>query len=465
MYGQLATDVDFQPTQRTLTFTLTPDAKWHSGEPITAPSLKNLFVHLKKTAMHPQLQLILKQIAQIETPNDQTLILTLTEGAIPLQQIPFMIGGLPLIKPDTPLQQAHCGPYQFSVPPQPYEVTLKKRPQFWGNDLPVNKGRFNFDQITLKWYRTPLVLMEAFKKGEVDFVSLTDPELRQSLKTDHSFPYTFSAFKHERPIGMEAFVFNTRHPFFHDEKTRLALALLFDFDWYNKHYYHDQYHRIESYFENTVFQNKKTLPSYLLTGSKRDRFNSAKKLLAEAGWVLKNGRLYSPSLKQYFDITLLLPHFHYMKVAQGWAKELEKLGITLHIKRLESGLFEKHKHHLDFDIILHKWPLGHTPGHEIMHYFSSDTALLKGTQNIAGVHHNAIDQAIKKALSETQTCGREAAFQSLDALLMQACYGVPLFYMPKDLIAHRTNLAYPENSTFSPSIVVWWNKDAQATGE
>ena len=155
------------------------------------------------------------------------------------------------------------GPYLVSDVKAGRSITLKKNPNYWGENINVNIGRYNFDKIHTDFYRDETVALEAFKSGAYDFK-------QENSSKNWATAYEFEAvksgkvkveeIKYFRPSGMQGFAFNLRRSIFQNKNVRKALSYTFDFEWSNRNLFYNAYTRTKSFFDNSELSSQ-SLPS------------------------------------------------------------------------------------------------------------------------------------------------------------------------------------------------------------
>ncbi|KAF0145646.1 MAG: microcin C transport system substrate-binding protein [Rhodospirillaceae bacterium] len=261
-YGLIAESIEIPPDRSWVAFTLRPQARWHDGVPITADDVLWSFETLRQMGK-PLYRLYYADVARVEREGEQRVRFVFKPG-VANRELPIILGQLPVLPRhywetrafdqttlDIPLGS---GPYRIERFEAGRHVVLRRDPTYWGRDLPVNKGLYNFDVVHIDYYRDSTVALEAFRAGAYDY------RIENSAKawaTAYTFPAVtagqviYKEIPHQRPQGMQAFAFNTRRPLFQDARVRQALAYAFDFEWINKNLFYGQYRRSASYFANS----------------------------------------------------------------------------------------------------------------------------------------------------------------------------------------------------------------------
>ena len=300
-------------------------------------------------------------------------------------------------------------------------VVYERLKNYWGMDLPVNKGQLNFDFLRYDYYRDENVALEAFKAGEYD---LREENVAKSWATLYTGP-TFDAgqivkeeIPHEIPQGMQAMVFNIQRPFFKDRLVRMALNYAMDFEWMNKNLFYGQYTRTRSYFQNTkyaatglpskeelkileplrgkipeeVFTKEYNPPVTDGTGNIRPQIQTALDILKKAGWEIRDQKLTNVKTGEPMVFELLIDSPTMERVAIPVQKNLERMGITMNIRTVDSTQFTNRLRERDFDMISGGYSANFYPSTDLKIVWRSD--YLDYTYNTAGVQDPAVDYLI-----------------------------------------------------------------------
>ncbi|HRZ06952.1 MAG TPA: extracellular solute-binding protein, partial [Candidatus Competibacteraceae bacterium] len=260
-YGLIAESVDIPEDRSSVTFTIRPQAKFHDGSPITADDVLFSFATLKSKG-NPSYRFYYTSIASAERLDERRVKFTFAPGEN--RELPLIIGQMPVLSKkywesrdfaattlDIPMGS---GPYRIERFEPGRFVVYQRDENYWGKDLPVNRGQHNIDRLRYDYYRDVTVALEAFKAGAYD---LRVENVAKQWATGYDFPALREGrvkkeiFPHQRTSGMQGFVYNLRRPLFQNPKVRQALAYAFDFEWSNRNLFHDQYRRTRSYFDNS----------------------------------------------------------------------------------------------------------------------------------------------------------------------------------------------------------------------
>ena len=384
------------------------------------------------------------------------------------------------------------GPYVVSDVDPGRKLTLKLDPNYWGKDLPVRRGLYNFGEIDYDYFRDNTNLFESFKKGDIDLVSEGDP-------AHWSQAYDFPAVTDGRvvkesiasglPKGMTGFAMNTRRPIFANRLLREAMVQLFDFEWANKNLYFGLYERTDSYFDGSDLASpgrpaddrEKALlapfpdavaPAFLAgtwrppvtDGSGRDRtqLRLGLDLLIKAGFRL-NGNQLTSSNGQPLTFEILTQTREQERVALAYQRTLTAIGIDVSVRTVDSAEYEKRWKTFDFDMIMWGWPASLSPGNEQRNRWTSAAADREGSLNLPGVKSPAADAAIEALVGATTREDLVAGARLLDRVLLSGYYVVPLFHVPSQWVAHWSRIAHPQKSSlFGMVLPAWWARPGEA---
>ncbi len=499
LYGLIAETVETPPDRSWVEFTLNPKAKFSDGTPISVDDV--IFSHtVLKDRGRPNHRSYYSKVANVEKTGDRSVRFTFDDSGD--REMPLIMGLMPILPShaltpesfelttlDPPLGS---GPYIVDEVDPGKSLTFKRDPEYWGRDLPVNRGRYNFDEIRVDYFRDASSMFEAFKSGLVDLRDELSPNvwaqgydfpaLRQGKVVKEALPI-------ETPAGMSALVFNTRRPIFADPRVRQALIRLFDYTWIDRTLYHDLFAYSQSYFARSelsshgrpadaterallapfpdavkpeIMDGTFSFTASEGAGQNRKGRVAALKLLHEAGYVLRDGTLVNAETGEPFTFEILARTRSQERLLLTYADALKKIGIDVSIRQVDSAQYERRKQTFDFDMIPNYWGASLSPGNEQSFRWGSAAAKTEGSFNIAGVESEAVDAMIA-AMLEAQT--REdfvSAVRALDRVLLSGDYVVPLFYLPDQWVAYWTRLKRPdETPLYGYQIDTWWSDEGR----
>jgi peptide/nickel transport system substrate-binding protein len=381
------------------------------------------------------------------------------------------------------------GPYRVTAVKPGASVTLTRNPDYWGRDLPVNRGLYNFDEVRLDYFREANGQFEAFKRGLYDFRVESEP-LR--WHDGYDFPAAKNGevirdtVKPGVPQPSEFLVFNTRRPIFADIRVRQALTLLFDFELVNRNYFFSLYSRVAGYFAGSdlsayghpadarerelikpfaaqiapdIMDGSYRLP--VTDGSGRDRttLRAALKLLSEAGYDLDGTVLRNRVTKAPFTFEMLVTTRDQERVALAFQRDLKRAGIEPSVRAVDPVQFDQRRLAYEFDMIQNRWDQSLSPGNEQYFYWGSAAAGNPGTRNYMGARDPAVDAMIGALLEARDHTAFVSAVRALDRALIAGFYTIPLFNVSEQWIARWNRIERPEATALSGYLPeTWWSK-------
>jgi len=499
LYGLIAESVEVPPDRSSVTFHLDPKAHFSDGHPITADDVLFSFEILKDKG-RPNYRTYFSKVVKAERLSDRSVRFTFDAAGD--REIPLILGLMPILAkhatdPETFENTSltapiGSGPYTIGKIDPGRSVTYVRDPNYWGRDLPVNRGRFNFDEVRFDYFREGSVMFDAFKAGQIDLWPEEDP---RRWANGYDFPAIRDgrAIKHEfsigLPAGMSGLVFNTRRPVFADPRVREALIYLFDFEWINRTLYAGLYSRTQSYFERSILSSAgrpadaherellapfpgAVKPEFMegsyrfptTDGSGRSRQNQEKafRLLQEAGYEVRGERLVNGKTGQRLSFEILAMSTAQEGLLLSFARDVERLGIEVKVRVVDSAQYQQRLTDYDYDMIQNTWISSLSPGNEQLFRWSSQAAKTPGTYNFAGVENPAADAMIAALLAADNEADFVSSIRALDRVLLSGDYVIPLFYIPKQWVAFWARLHHPEKTPlFGYNVDSWWAADAK----
>ncbi|SMH52692.1 extracellular solute-binding protein [Azospirillum agricola] len=501
-YGALAESVEVADDQSWAVFTLRPEARWHDGVPVTAQDFAFTWDMLQAHGS-PFLKSFLDQIAKVEATDDRHVRITLAGSGEIKPIIDFAVSLTPQprhwwtangrdISKTTLEPPLGNGPYRIKAVDAGRSIAYERVADWWGKDLPVHRGFFNFDGVKIDFFRDDDVMFEAFKAGGYDFRG----EYRaQRWTTGYDFPAVKDGriakmeVPSELPLGAQGFRLNTRRAKFADPKVREALAQLYDFEWIRKNILYGQYHRTTSNFPNSDFgakglptpaelallePHRGRIPERVFTspyeppktdgsGNNRAQVREATRLFKEAGWETRNGKLTNVRTGEVLTVEFLDGTGSLSRVIQPYVEALRRIGVDASLRIVDTAQYQARIDEFDFDVVITNMNFFTPPGSELRGYFGSAAARTQGSANYAGIQDPVADELIEKALAARDLETVQAATRALDRVLLWGFYMVPQWYNPENWVAYKTRLAFPatppkydqdyRNTNFPAS---WW---------
>ena len=497
-YGLIAQSVEVPADRSWVIFNLRPEARWHDGTPITADDVLFSFDILRTKGM-PQFRFYYQAIAKAEALGERRVKFSFKPGDN--RELPLIVGQMPILPKhywqgrafdQTTLQPPlGSGPYRIASFEPGRFVVYERVKDYWGKDLPVNKGQYNFDRVRYDYYRDSTVALEAFKAGEYDWRLENEAKKWATGYQDWSALADgrgrMTAFPNSRPAGMQAYAFNLRRPLFQDPKVRQALAYAFDFEWTNKNLFYGQYKRSESYFANSelaarglpgpkelevleplrsqvppeVFTTEYRAPVTDGTGNIRPNLRAAMKLLEEAGWQVVDGKLTKDGRPFRFEILLDNPIWE--RISLPFAQNLARLGIEASVRTVDTAQYKNRVDHYDFDVAVNVWGESPSPGNEQFGYWTSAAADEIGGNNLVGIKNPAVDALVERLVAAPDRETLVARTRALDRVLLWNHYVIPQWHLGVDRVAYWDKFGMPKViPAQGVQLFAWWIKPGAA---
>ncbi len=496
LYGLLAKTVETDDVRSYVTFHLDPGARFSDGKPVTADDV--LFSwELLRDHGRPNHRQYYSKVAKAEALDPLTARFDF--GGAPDRELPLILGLMPILprhatdvatfEETSMTAPMGTGPYRVTSVRPGASVTLTRNPDYWGRDLPVNRGLWNFDEIRLDFYREANGEFEAFKRGLYDFRVESEP-LRWHDGYDfpavHSGEVIRETTKIEMPQPSQFLVFNTRRPVFSDIRVRQALTLLFDFEWINRNYFFGLYARSASFFAGSELsaygrpaddRERELLKPFMshipadildgsyrlpvTDGSGRDRttLRSALKLLSAAGYELVGTVLRQRATKTPLTFEIMVTTRDQERIALAYARDLKRAGIEVSVRAVDPVQFDQRRLGYEFDMIQSRWDQSLSPGNEQSFYWGSAAADITGTRNYMGAKDPAIDALIAALLEVRQRPAFVSAVRALDRALMSGFYAIPLFNVQEQWLARWNRIERPATTALTGYLPeTWWQK-------
>ncbi|HAC57667.1 MAG TPA: hypothetical protein DCF73_04855 [Rhodobiaceae bacterium] len=498
-YGLIANRVEVFEEGRRVVFHIDPRAIFHDGEPIEASDVIFSAKTLRESG-RPFYQLMLRDL-EVSALDDKTVELRIPEGMEPTVILEF--GEMPVIPEHywrdrdfgaTTLEPfLGNGPYRFARVDAGRRLILERVDDYWAKDLPVNKGRFNFDELAFEYFFDETGAFQAFLAGDIDkFVDMNAQRWETMYDTPAVREGRIKRFTVEAwwPLGMNGFFFNLREDRFSDIRVRKALALLFDFEWPNENMFHGTYRRTRSYFQNSEFaadtpptEQEKALmepwrselppeafemawspPATDGSGRDRENFRQALDLFAEAGWQYRDGKLRNEA-GEVFRFRILTNSQSQEAVLMPFFNNAKRAGIDAGLEVIDNAAYEARLKERRFDIAYRFYIPPVVPGEEQLRMWGSGEADVsrQGEDNLIGLENPMVDSFARK-LADARTLDEKRLYaRLLDRSLQWGFYAIPSFYDPYAMgrVAYWDRFAMPEKRPKSGiGDESWWCKAA-----
>jgi peptide/nickel transport system substrate-binding protein len=496
LYGLLAKSVETDEARSYVTFRLDPKARFSDGQPVLAEDILFSWALLRDKG-RPNHRQYYAKVSKAEALDAHTVRFDF--GAADDRELPLILGLMPVLakhaldvatfEETSMTAPVGSGPYRVTAVRPGASVTMTRNPDYWGRDLPVNRGLWNFDEIRLDFYREANGAFEAFKRGLYDFRVETEP-LRWHDGYDFAAARNGEVIRDTITTGLpkpsEFLVFNTRRAMFADIRVRQALTLLFDFEWINRNYFFGLYGRAGGFFAGSELsayarpaddRERSLLKPYasripadildgswrlpVSDGSGRDRtaLRAALALLADAGYELDGTVLRQRATGTPLAFEILATTRDQERIALAFQRDLKRAGIEASVRAVDGVQFDQRRLAFDFDMIQNRWDQSLSPGNEQSFYWGSEAADNQGTRNYMGARDPAIDAMIAAMLEARQHPEFVSAVRALDRVLMSGFYAIPLYNPPAQWIARWNRIERPSTAALSGYLPeTWWRK-------
>jgi microcin C transport system substrate-binding protein len=500
-YGLIAEWASYPADYSSVTFHLRKEARWHDGTSITPEDV--IFSLEANKAANPRMGLYYKNVSRAEATGDNEV--TFYFDVKNNRELPMIMGQLTILPKhywtgkdasgnardpmkttlEAPLGS---GPYRIKQVSPGRSISYERVADYWGKDLPVNRGQWNYDEIRFDYYRDETVAFESFKAGNLDY-------WQESSAKNWATAYDFGAVRDgfikrqevaiKRTQPMQCFVLNLRRPQFQDRRMRQAFSLAFDFEWANKNLFYGQYARVGSYFQNgelaapqempqgreleilnevkdgvppEVFAELHKNPVNNTPDDMRGNLRKAAELLREAGWEIRNGVLTNVKTGQQMKVEFLLVSQLFERIVQPYLRNLERLGIKGTIRMVDSAQYTRRLNRFDYDIVVSTFAQSDSPGNEQRDFWGSEAAGREGSMNLIGVKDPAIDKLIDQVIFAKDRAELVSATHALDRVLQWNEFVVPQWFSPNVRIAYWDRYGQPKVLPgLTPGFLqVWW---------
>ena len=492
-YGLAAQSIDLAPDKLSVLYTLRKEARFHDGTPMTPEDVIWTFETLRAKGQ-PTYRLYYGDVTKVEKEGERGMRFYFKSAKN--RELPQILGQMPVLSKaywskrdfekttlDPPLGS---GPYTIQSLDPGRSITYRRVADYWGADLPVNKGRYNFNTIRYDYYRDATIALEAFKAGQYDArlensskdwaTGYDSPALRAGLIKKEQIP-------NQLVSGMQGFGYNLRRPIFQDPRVREALAYAFDFEWSNKNLFYGAYQRTRSYFDNselaatgvpkgkeleilekfrgqipdTVFTSEYDPPKYDGSGNIRDGLRAALALLKEAGWTFKGETLVNDKTGQPFEFEILLDNPQFERIVLPFVQNLKRMGITARVRTVDTAQYEKRMETFDYDMTVVLFPKSLSPGNEQREYWGSQAADEQGSRNLLGIKSKVIDTLVEELIQAPDRASLVAHTRALDWVLQYGYYVIPNFHLAAFRVAYWDKLRRPAISPkYALGFDTWW---------
>ncbi len=492
-YGLIAESIEEADDKRWVIFRLRKSARWHDGVALTAEDVVWTFDTFKEKG-HPFYKSYFGAVAKAEALDPHTVKFSFSEGNNP--ELPLIIGELPILPKhfwaDRDFEKSTLepllgsGPYRIGKIDAGRSISYERVEDYWAANLPSKVGHNNFGTLRYDYYRDATVALEALKSGDIDY---RRENIAKNWKTAYDFPAANDGrvVKEELPDTssqtMQGFIINNRKDKFSDIRVRQGLGYAFDFEWMNKNLFYGAYQRTTSYFQNTdfmatglpegdelallekyrdqlpesVFNEPFTQPVNDGSGNLRKQYRKAIQLFKEAGWEIKNQKLTNVTTGEVMEIELLLVSPSVEKIGLAYKKTLERLGVDLKVRVVDSSQYQKRVEEFDFDMLVSGWRQSLSPGNEQISYWGSVSADEVGSRNYSGIKNPVIDDLIQMIIEAPDRESLVTSTKALDRVLLHNHYNIPQYFGPFHRLAYWDKFDRPAVlPSKAHTIETWW---------
>jgi len=495
LYAQIAQFIEIPDDRRSITFHINRKARFSDGLPIDADDIIFSWKVLRDHG-RPNHRAYYAKVKRVERLSDHSLTFHFDQSED--RELPLILGLMPVLPSHLLTEESFerttltppvgSGPYIITKVDPGRSLTYTRDKNWWGRDLPINRGRFNFNEIRFDYYRDSSAMFEAFKSGNADLRYEQDPARwaeGYNIEAVHRGLIHKATFNIELPAGMMALTFNTRRDVFKDQNVRKALIHMFDFEWINKNLYHSLYARTQSYFERSklsstgkpadeierrllapylknispqILEGNYTFPKNDGSGHNRTRWKMALALLKKAGYELRGGKMRRKDTNKPLVFEMLASSPSQQRLFLSYSRQLKRIGVDAKIRVVDSAQYQSRLKDYDYDMIQSRWRSSLSPGNEQLFRWSSDMVERPGSYNFAGVANKAADAMIQAMLQAKSSQDFTSAVRALDRVLLSGDYVIPLFHLKNQWLAYWDHLKHPDKTpVFGYQLDTWWN--------
>ncbi len=485
VYGLVAESLEYPEDRSHVIFNMRPEARFSDGSPLTADDVVFSYEILRDKGLPSFRAVIQKQVESAEALGPHRVKFTFKEGE-PTRDLPQTVGGLPIFskayyeasgadfEASTLTPGIGSGPYVLDSLEVGQQIVYRRNPDYWGNDLPINKGRHNFDRIRIEYFADYNSAFEGFKAGTYTYRTEASSKI---WATGYDFPAVQNGWakKDTPPDGTlasgQSFVFNLRRDKFQDKRVRQAIGMMFNFEWSNKTLFYGIYERIDSFWENSYLKAEGApmegelaflrpladkLPEGVLDGPvvmapassdrqlDRKNLRRASAMLDEAGWPVGDDGMRRNAAGETLQVEILNDSQAFDRVINPYIENLRALGVDAVHTRIDNAQMTERERSFNFDMVVGNFRTALTPGSELEQYFGSESAEFS-IFNLAGFGSEAVDSLIDSVTAAEDRTTLDDATRALDRVLRAEVFWVPQWFKNTHTVAYYDMYRYPEN--------------------
>ena len=485
VYGLVAESLEYPEDRSHVIFNMRPEARFSDGSPLTADDVVFSYEILRDKGLPSFRAVIQKQVESAEALGPHRVKFIFKEGE-PTRDLPQTVGGLPIFskayyeasgadfEASTLTPGIGSGPYVLDSLEVGQQIVYRRNPDYWGNDLPINKGRHNFDRIRIEYFADYNSAFEGFKAGTYTYRTEASSKI---WATGYDFPAIQNGWakKDTPPDGTlasgQSFVFNLRRDKFQDKRVRQAIGMMFNFEWSNKTLFYGIYERIHSFWENSYLKAEGApmegelaflrpladkLPEGVLDGPvvmapassdrqlDRKNLRRASAMLDEAGWPVGDDGMRRNATGETLQVEILNDSQAFDRVINPYIENLRALGVDAVHTRIDNAQMTERERSFNFDMVVGNFRTALTPGSELEQYFGSESAEFS-IFNLAGFGSEAVDSLIDSVTAAEDRTTLDDATRALDRVLRAEVFWVPQWFKNTHTVAYYDMYRYPEN--------------------
>ncbi|MDI9347225.1 MAG: extracellular solute-binding protein [Methylacidiphilales bacterium] len=478
-YGLIAKSVSISEDEKKVVFTLNPNATFSDGSRITADDVVASYKILVSSGSHPRYINYYKDILAVQSNALHTVEFILRNKN---PELPFIIattipifskqwiadGVVSTLSNKQPISSGAylVDKYQFGK-----FIVYKRNENYWARSLLVRNGMFNFSKITFKYFKDPTIALQALQSGDIDWISESNSKRWATAYNRGGFitsSLVAREFHYDNNAGMQGFSFNLRKLKFQNKNVRKAIALLFDFEWANRHLFYNQYVRSASYFSNSIFGAKSNIQ---IPESIKNEFGNEvlydsayyEKILSSdfENRLKESLRLMEDAGVKSMNIELPLVQGGFERILHRYAYYLSLIGVTLRYKVYDFALYQQKINKFDYDMLVVTFPSGERPGNELYNYFHSKSVNIEGQDNYTGISNTTVDRLIDIVVRSNNSSALLKSTNLLDRVLMSQWLVVPNWYLNYHRVAYSSSLKHPSvlpkyYNALEWMLTTWW---------
>ena len=499
VYGLVASHAEYIPGEPWIIFEMRPEATFSDGTPVTAEDVVFTFDALKSEDAAPAYRIALRDVVGAEALGAHRVRFAFDPEAS-LRDLPMLVAGLPILSADwfegrafgdtTMEQPVGSGPYVVEDAEAGRFVRYRRRDDYWAADLNVNVGRYNFDTVTVEYFRDRTAALPALQGRVLD--------LHESFSSkEWATAYDFDAVRDGRvvretlpddsPSGTQGFWFNTRREKLSDPRVRHALALAFDFEWSNDTLFYGLYERTHSFFQNSpmaaegepspaelallepfrdqlpeeVFGAPYVPPVSDGSGRNRRALRRASRLLDEAGWTINGQGQRVNAEGEVLSIEFFDDSSAFERIVNPYIDNLRALGVDASFRLIDAAQMQRRQRDFDYDVTTARFTMSLTPGPSLLNFYHSSSADAPGSFNLAGVADPVVDALVETMIAAEDRESLYVAGRALDRVLRAKHIWTPHWYKASHTIAYWDKFDRPETKPlYARGILDTWWEDA-----